>query len=158
MRLDLGDERIRELMQAFATPYVWGAGQPSDALRPDWYLGQPSLADGAPKPCPAGFDCNGYASVALVRLGIIPATAPKRNCATLITVATPINEGVARLGDLVFYGKIARPTHVMVYVGGGLVLGAQGGGSTTWGNDPGAYVKVEKFDYRSDVLGFRRMG
>ncbi len=63
-----------------------------------------------------------------------------------------------KLGDGVFYGSAATNTasHVMLALGGGIVLGAHNGFSATFGQDPRAYVGLERVGYRSDLLGARR--
>lgn len=132
-----------EIMEALGWPYFWGRGSPGTP----W-------GDG-----PAGVDCSGFAQMALVRLGLLPRSAPDRGARALADSSDPVELGSQRTGDLAYY-----PGHVMVVVGppgaGGHspVMGASGGGSTTFGTDPEARVKL--FDsgaYRGDFVTYMRI-
>lgn len=158
MRLDIRDERIQELLQAWGTPYVYGAGTPADGSREDWWLGAPSRLPNAPTPCPRGWDCSGFYQAAAVRLGLLAPTAGDRGAAALYLAMTPVREQDARLGDAAFYGAhTGRPTHVMVCLGGDAVLGAASGTPTTFGADPRAFVSLERIRYWSAFLEVRRV-
>jgi len=142
VRLDIRDERIQELLQAWGTPYSWAAGKPADGSRPEWWLGVPGERGAI------GFDCSGFAQVALVRLSLLSPTAGDRATAGLWQASTTIPEAEARLGDLAFYGPgSGRPGHVMLCLGGGAVLGATGGTNRTHGADPKAFVSLERLRY-----------
>jgi hypothetical protein len=52
-------------------------------------------------------------------------------------------------GDIFYYKG-----HVMLVIGGPrmLLLGASGGDSSTYGQKPDAFVKVQRWDYRRDLI------
>lgn len=120
-------------LKLVGTPYIWGGSSPR-----------------------VGFDCSGFVVWIYQVFGLLPSgdwTAqgvyehfkPAPN--TLMPAPGP--------GDIVFYGKNRREiTHVMLSVGGGLVVGASGGGSdcvsVEVAHRRGAMVKVKPQDYRSD--------
>lgn len=152
LKLDVLDERIVDLLRAFGIPYAFGAGAPKDGAG-EW----------PPNPLPVGhgggrgLDCSGLVQAALVHLGRLPATAPDRTAATLFDLCKPVQTEMAQLGDLAFYGQPGRVRHVTLCLGGGVVMGANGGGSLTYGNNPSAFVKLDRIAYRSDFLGVRRL-
>lgn len=153
LKLDVLDERVVDILRAFGIPYAFGAGEPKHGAN-----GWP------PDPLPVGhgggrgLDCSGLAGAALVHLGILPPTAPDRTAAGYFDLSKPIPTEMARLGDLAFYGQPGRVRHVTVCLGGGVILGANGGGAKTYGDNPGAFVKLDRVAYRSDFLGCRRVG
>lgn len=150
------DERVMQLLAAWGVPYVFGAGQPADAMT-HWPGGVRSTLDHAPEMEKVpGWDCSGFAQCALVAIGMLSPKASDRGAARLYADGQSMAEVAASMGDLAFYG---RPTveHVMVYLGDGVVLGATGGRSTTFGKTPTAYVDLKPVRYRSDFLGFRRV-
>ncbi len=152
LKLDVLDERIVDLLRWVGTRYCWGAGAPKDALD-HWPPNDP------PKGVTAGtgVDCSGLVQICLVRLGILQATAPDRTAAALWDMAKPVPIEDARLGDLAFYGQPSHIRHVTLCLGGGLVMGANGGGSNTNGDCPSAFVKLDRIAYRSDFRGVRRL-
>lgn len=134
---DAGDVAIfREALGVF---YYWGGGR------------------GEPYPA-GGYDCSGYVDSALRAAGYtLPWAASSASTATMLSALgafRPLSQGEeAPRGAIVAYGS-KTPSHVMLSTGEG-VIGASGGGSSTFGNDPNAAVK--EFDtawYRSDVLGY----
>jgi hypothetical protein len=46
----------------------------------------------------------------------------------------------------------------MLCLGRGWVIGATGGTSATLGTDPRAYVRLERLDYRADLIVTGRLG
>jgi len=146
------DQRVSELLLAWGSPYSWGAGTPRDGGG-TW----------PPSPLPKGlnggrgFDCSGFAQAALVRLGILDKNAPDRTAASLWSVAAPVDETEARLGDLAFYGSGGRITHVTVCLGHGVCIGANGGGAATNGDNAKAFVQLQPLRYRNDLRGVRRI-
>jgi hypothetical protein len=104
-----------------------------------------------------GYDCSGLAQVCLVKLGMLSPKAIDRTAQSLFNLCTPITIKEAKLGDLVFYGTgPKRVTHVVVYLGNGFALGANGGTSKTNADNPKAYVKIDRYNYRSDIVGIGR--
>lgn len=152
MKLDVMDQRVSELLLAWGIPYSWGAGTPKDG-------GGAWPPDPLPKGLGGGrgFDCSGFAQAALVRLGLLSRQAQDRTAAALWDTATPIDESEARLGDLAFYGSNGRISHVAVCLGHGVIMGANGGGSTTNGDNLKAFVQIQPIRYRSDLRGIRRL-
>ena len=118
-------------------PYVWGGGNP-------W----------------SGLDCSGFVVWIYQVVGILPSgdwTAAGIS-KSVLGHSVPSWTQLAP-GDLVFYG--AGPTeitHVMLFAGGTLVVGASGGGRETTTLDEarlrGAQVKVKPWNYRRDAVAF----
>lgn len=148
MKLDVLDDRVCHLMEAWGTPYSWGTGTPT---HDGWPIGVKGLKGGI------GYDCSGFAQAALVRLGMLKAGTPDRSAAGLWDAGKPIETDAAQLGDLAFYGGHARITHVTVCLGGGVTIGANGGNSMTNGDDPRAFVQLQPIRYRADFRGVRRL-
>lgn len=146
MRLDTTDPRVLDLLAAWGSPYAWGKGEPNTS-RSMWPRGP--------------WDCSGWAQAALVFLGALPETAIDRSAAALAMACDPVAEADAALGDLAFYGRDgsgkARISHVTVCLGGGVCIGANGGGSSTHADNPAAYVKLERLRYRSDLVVIGRL-
>ena len=133
------------LYAALGTKYIWGAGSLKDA--PQASPAGFSTAHGF------GFDCSGFVQWALYMLGIVAASQwVDLRAADLANACDPVSD-VTQLvtGDLVFYGAGAV-THVMMYCGNGMVIGATGGKSTTLGDDPLACVQCRPLRYRNDVI------
>jgi hypothetical protein len=84
-------------------------------------------------------------------------TEPDRTAHELVMVCDPVPHGSERLGDLAFYGRRGQITHVMVCLGAGWCLGPRGGGPSTLGNDPKAFVDLRPVDYRSDLVVIGRL-
>lgn len=155
LRVDVTDERVADLMSAWGVPYVWGAGGPS-AANSSWPDGAVSLSDGA-DPNAVGWDCSGFAQAALVRLGLLLARAPRLNASALYARCTiTVSTGTEQLGDLAFYGQ-GGVAHVMLCLGGGVVIGATGGDHLTRGDQPRAFVQLQRINYRTDLWGARRL-
>lgn len=148
LTLPLGDETFLDLMRAWGVPYSYGAGAPADG-HASWPDGSPGIAGGI------GWDCSGFAQACLVRMGMLSERAPDRTAAALYDLCQPVPVGSEHMGDLAFYG-VGRVSHVTVVVAPGVVLGACGGTSKTNSDDPNAYVKLARLDYRPDLVGVRR--
>lgn len=153
-RLDTGNPKLVALLDALFVPYSYGAGAPSDGIL-NWPEGSRGIIGGVGRGA-TGWDCSGFAQAALVRLGLLAQNAPDRGAAALQQVARKVVEESAKLGDLAFYGP-GKTEHVMLYVGGGIVLGASGGNSATNGNVPGACVMLRTLRYRADLLNLGRL-
>lgn len=133
------DDKTREYIVALAlkfqgTPYIWGGSVP--------YI---------------GFDCSGFVIWVLQVFGILPSG--DWVAADLARTFTDTSE--PKPGDLCFYGS-GKVTHVMMYIGSGMCVGASGGGSecTTVeiARSKGAQVKVKTVKYRGDFLFYREIG
>lgn len=128
------DPRVTELLGLVGISYWWGKGDPS-----------------TPFPASA-YDCSGLAQGVLVKYGMLKSTEPDRNAYNLAMISDPVTRGQQKFGDLAFYGRNGKITHVQVCIGGPWTIGARGGGSKTKGNDPKAFVDLKKIDYRSDLV------
>ena len=121
-------------------PYIWGGQNP-------W----------------AGLDCSGFIIWIYQVFGLLPSgdwTAQGLVKALPSTEKLLVTE--LKPGDLVFYGEGSRHlSHVMLYAGGNLVVGASGGGPLTTTREEaakkGAMVKVKPSGYRSDFVGYVRV-
>jgi gamma-D-glutamyl-L-lysine dipeptidyl-peptidase len=107
------------------------------------YLGVSYLWAGMSK---YGIDCSGLTYVAFRAAGV---TLP-RDAADQARIGMPVGWRYLRRGDLVFFGRGARPNihHVGIYLGNGLVLHAPHTGSK---------VKVTPLSAWSDYWGARRI-
>jgi len=121
-------------------PYIWGGQNP-------W----------------VGLDCSGFIIWIYQVFGLLPS-----GDWTAATLYQGLNQtGVGTVhdlvpGDLVYYGAdIAHLTHVMLYAGADLVVGASGGGHLTTTREEaarkGAMVKVKPWNYRADARVFGRV-
>ena len=104
---------------------------------------------------PVSFDCSGFVMFVLRPFGLVPTPAD--------WYAERLREMFAQThspepGDLVFYGQDKRASHVMVFVGEGICVGACGGTSKTRTLEAAirrhASVKLRRVEYRKDLLGF----
>lgn len=138
------------LYAALGALYIWGAGSLKEAPN--------ASSKGFQTKHGFGFDCSGFAQWALFILGIVSSTTwGDMNAADLANACDPIsNKKDLVIGDLVFYGG-HHVSHVMVYCGNGMVIGATGGGSQTYGNDPNACVQCRPIGYRGDLVVFGRL-
>jgi len=115
--------------ESLGWPYYWGKGSPGTP----W-------TDG-----PLGADCNGYAQMFLVELGVLDQGAPDRGVSAMANVCDPIAVGDQQPGDLALYNGAG---HVMVVAGPpgadghSPVCGASSGGSSDFGDNPDARVKL----------------
>ncbi len=131
---DMREHIMNLALKLVGCPYRWGGANP-------W----------------VGFDCSGFVLWVYQVFGLLPSgdwTAQK--------LYDLLREGVLSTGaepqpgDLVFYGDAPNKiTHVMMYVGGGLAVGASGGDRTTLTLEEarrrGAMVKVKPLSYRNDM-------
>lgn len=132
-----------ELEDSLGWPYSFGGGAPSTAWSKGW----------------DGVDCAGYAQMALVRLGLLSSSASDRGARSLADDSDPLEVGEQEPGDLAYY-----PGHVMIVVsdpgsdGHSAVMGASGGTSITFGDDPNAKVKAfSSALYRGDFVTYMRL-
>jgi len=150
------DQRLTVLDAALTQigkPYIWGAKGPER------------------------FDCSGLATFCLIEAGFKKLEllfSPVEIQANKITAknwmhfcnADRLMRNLPKtpeptMGDLCFYGRkkrstnIAIATHVVIYLGDGQIIGANGGNSLTTSPQPGAKVSKKKsYRYRPDFLQF----
>jgi len=73
----------------------------------------------------SGFDCSGFTSYVYKKAGI---TLP-RTSASQYGEGTSVSKGNLQSGDLVFFNNLGKgPTHVGIYVGGGMFISAESEG------------------------------
>ena len=137
------------LLEPLGVPYSWGAGALRDGLA-GWPAGVPGVGGGV------GYDCSGYAQLALLRLGIVrPDAWEDLRAVDLANASNPLAAELAEPGDLVFYASPLN--HVMVALGCGMVVGAAGGGSHTNADSASACVQVRPLHYRADLVTVGRL-
>jgi peptidoglycan hydrolase-like protein with peptidoglycan-binding domain len=119
---EMRDTILREAASHLGTPYSWGGNGP------------------------AVFDCSGFVLYVLrEEMGLMNWGD---DTAAGISNRVPGTSSPLK-GDLVFYTGSNGTTHIEFYSGSGTqTLGASGGGSNTFGNDPSA--KVQYGDYSRD--------
>ena len=121
-------------LKLVGTPYIWGGSSPR-----------------------VGFDCSGFVVWVYQVFDLLPSgdwTAD--GLAAWFTHRSQQPHQHPQPGDMVFYGRVARElTHVMLALGGGLVVGASGGDHLCTTREEaqrrGAMVKVKPLGYRSDL-------
>ncbi|WP_163998700.1 NlpC/P60 family protein [Pyxidicoccus caerfyrddinensis] len=135
------------VLQQMHSPYRWNAKGTRDAT-----TGQ------------RVFDCSGLVTWTLHQVGG-PDWRATHNTDRLWAACAPVDFAALLPGDLVLYHRAGAPAdaeHVMVHVGGGVVVGASGGGRATLTlADAAAHdarVKaLPHLGYRPDLMGFRRL-
>jgi cell wall-associated NlpC family hydrolase len=106
-----------------------------------------------------GLDCSGFAQLALNFLKLDPPGDQTAHALAMhfldhgILIACVVDSD---LGDLLFFGKDGKVTHVAIALGDGLMIEAGGGGSTTTSVEiaraQGAEVRIVSVLRRSDLL------
>ncbi|RJS19577.1 peptidoglycan endopeptidase [Corallococcus sp. H22C18031201] len=135
---------VSRILDQMHSPYRWnGKGERPDINGPRF------------------FDCSGLVTACYFEAGG-PDWRATHNTDRLLAELAPVSESELKTGDLVLYGRNGDASHVMVYVGAGVVVGASGGDHTTRtladAYARGARVKSEpSVTYRLDLLGFRRL-
>lgn len=139
---------MKTALHLIGSPYLWGAK--------GW---QRWTAGGVETLERQAFDCSGFYTHCLSAVGGEDLRF-SHNTDRLWAELAPID--VPRFGALAFYGGSgpADVSHVMLCVGGGLVVGASGGDSSTTSLERAeaqdARVRVfETHAYRKDFRGFR---
>lgn len=112
------------------TPYVWGGD---------------SMDEG-------GFDCSGFVYNALKDAGY---DVGRTTAQGYRSYGTKVNQSNMQPGDLVFFGKNGKATHIGIYVGNGQMVHSSGGSSNTKAN-PGKGVSIANVNSRKDLLEVRR--
>lgn len=112
------------------TPYVWGGE---------------SISEG-------GMDCSGFVYNALKDAGY---DIGRTTAQGYRSYGTKVNQSNMQPGDLVFFGKNGKATHIGIYVGNGQMVHSSGGSSNTKAN-PGKGVSIANINSRKDLLEVRR--
>jgi len=106
-----------------------------------------------------GFDCSHFTYQVLKAYGLMDRY---RTSSAQQAWATPISRSELQPGDLVFYkNSSGKVNHVVMYIGDGLIIGANGGYSNT--NTPAkakaanAMVKIQSIDYSSRAKSYGRV-
>lgn len=112
------------------TPYVWGGE---------------SMSEG-------GMDCSGFVYNALKDAGY---KVGRESAQGYRSYGTKVSKSDMQPGDLVFYGKNGKATHIGIYAGNGQIIHSAGGSKNTKSN-PGKGVSVTSVDHRQDFMEARR--
>ena len=143
------DPRASVILVALGAPYVWGAGSLARAPLCGPAGDQLQAPDGH---LVRGWDCSGFAQWALYTLGIVKEKAwVDLRARDIAEACDGIDVKAGVLGDLYFYGTDII-SHITVSLGGGMCLGANGGGRHTFANDPRARVEARSVTYRPDLI------
>lgn len=141
--VDVYDELVDLIASSLGWPYYYGRGTP-----------QTPWSDG-----PRGVDCSGYVQMFLRELGELDANAADRNALGLANAADAVPVGQQQPGDFAYYNG-----HVMMVAGPpgadghSPVIGASGGDSGTYGDDPNARIKIFRSAlYRGDFVTYCRL-
>lgn len=128
-----GIDFVKAAFEAYKVPYYYGG----DGL---WPVGKP------------GFDCENFMRRCLQRTGYLTHSCPDRRAADWANDMDPVEVGQQQAGDVAFYkGESGSIAHVVVVIwpavealgGHSFILGANGGGSATKGDDPAARVSIQ---------------
>lgn len=131
---------VRAALALWGTPYIYGGKSP------------------------AGIDCSGLVTCALQASGG-PDWRLTHNAQRIRTLLPVLSEREAQPGDLIFFGEkdgtLDHAEHVVIYVGRGVVIGANGGGKACntleVATRLGAGVRFELgISYRRRLLDVRR--
>jgi cell wall-associated NlpC family hydrolase len=142
--LDFSDPRVMAALALVGTPYVWGAGRPSDATRDDL----PGLAAGVSTEASGdvcGWDCMGACQAYAVVVGDLDPKQPDRSAhSAAMQALDPVALEDARPGDIVIYdrNKDGHIEHAAIYIGCGMVVSMSGGKPSTHGQDKSACGQV----------------
>jgi len=105
-----------------------------------------------------GFDCSGFVIWILQVFNSLPSgdwTAEGLR-QHFPPTTTPVP------GDLMFFGTKTGATHVMMFIGNNLCVGASGGDRTCITEEiakqKNAMVKIKRCDYRTDLIGYATIG
>lgn len=115
--------------EAIGIPYSWGGA--SAGGKP--FVWPPSVTD-----------CSEFVSLMLARLCVVSHSMGRQTTSTMSANFDPVAVGQQRPGDVAFFYDY---NHVELVVsepdstGHSVTIGARGGGSSTYGGDPDAYVK-----------------
>ena len=119
---------VREAEKYLGFPYVWGGSSPSTS-----------------------FDCSGFVSWVLDQCGW---KVGRMGCIGLLNYCTLVPSENAKPGDLIFFlhtydaPEPDLPTHVGIYVGGGMMIHC---------GDPISYASVEDAYWQSHFYAFGRL-
>lgn len=112
------------------TPYVWGGE---------------SMSEG-------GMDCSGFVYNALKDAGY---NIGRTTAQGYRSYGTSVSKSDMQPGDLIFYGKNGKASHIGIYIGNGQMIHSAGGSKNTKSN-PGKGVSVVNVNHRNDFLEARR--
>lgn len=112
------------------TPYVWGGDNSGEG----------------------GLDCSGFVYNALKDAGY---NISRQTAEDYRGYGDKISRSDMQPGDLVFFGKNGKATHIGIYTGNGQMIHSSGGRSNTKSN-PGKGVSITNVNSRSDFIEARR--
>lgn len=112
---------------------------------------------------PAGFDCSGFVKYVLNHYGANISGSSSELATSAGTEVAIDDPSILHAGDLIFYAKKnGKINHVVIYIGDGLIIGANG--SPTEKDAKGNYVlkaygkgevNIQKYNYRTPVKARR---
>lgn len=126
---------INYALRFVGTPYLWGGSNPIN-----------------------GLDCSGLVQLLLSFFGLDPKGDQTANDLYQYSIQYGLKSS-PQCGALAFYGNVNRVIHVAMFLDNERIIEAAGGGSnvidikTAASHD--AFVKVNKYDHRSDLVDIR---
>lgn len=116
------------------------------------YLGKPYVWGGE-SDAEGGYDCSGYVYNVLRDSGYNVG----RNTANgYRSLGTKVSIATKDIGDLLFFGKNNKATHIAIYAGNGMMYESTGGSKNTKYN-PGKGVVLSSVSKRKDLIEVRRI-
>lgn len=125
-----GNKLVDSAQKFIGTPYVWGGESTEEG----------------------GMDCSGFVYNALRGAGYDIGRTTANGYRSYGKV---VSKEEMQPGDLIFFGKDKKATHIGIYIGNGQMIHSSGGSKNTKDN-PGKGVEIRNIDYRSDYLESRR--
>lgn len=99
-----------------------------------------------------GMDCSGFVYNALKDAGY---NVGRTTAQGYRSYGTQVGKADMQAGDLVFFGKNGRASHIGIYLGNGQMIHSAGGSKNTKSN-PGKGVSITSVNCRNDFLEARR--
>lgn len=121
---------VESAKKFIGTPYVWGGE---------------SVDEG-------GMDCSGFVYNALKDAGY---DVGRTTAQGYRSYGDKVEQSNMQPGDLVFFGKNGKATHIGIYIGNGQMVHSSGGSGNTKAN-PGKGVSIANVNSRKDLLEVRR--
>ena len=116
------------------------------------YLGKPYVWGGESKE-EGGYDCSGYVYNVLRDSGFKVNRSTANGYRSL---GKEITADQKKEGDLLFFGKNGKATHIAIYAGSGMMYESVGGSSNTK-NNPGKGVILSNAGRRKDLIEVRTL-
>ena len=121
---------VKAAQNYIGTPYVWGGESSQEG----------------------GMDCSGFVYNALKDSGY---NIERTTAQGYRSYGQAVSQSNMQPGDLVFFGKNGKATHIGIYIGNGQMIHSSGGSRNTKSN-PGKGVSIANINSRNDFLEARR--